>query len=130
MMVEKKASDLFITSGRAPIIKIGGRFHAVGKTQLSIRQAKEIVDGVMNEKQQRTFERDKECNFAIHVENLGRFRVSAFMQRECAGMVLRRIENRIPTPEELNLPPLLQELAMVKRGLVLFVGGTGTSSGS
>jgi twitching motility protein PilU len=130
MMVENKASDLFITAGRAPIIKIGGRFHSVGKTQLSSRQTREIVQGVMNDKQQRTFERDKECNFAITARGLGRFRVSAFVQRECAGMVLRRIETKIPTFEELNLPPILQELAMVKRGLVLFVGGTGAGKSS
>ena len=130
MMVENKASDLFITAGRAPTIKISGRYHAVGKTQLSIRQAKEIVHGVMNDKQQRTFERDKECNFAITAHGLGRFRVSAFIQRECAGMVLRRIETKIPTFDELNLPPILEELAVLKRGLVMFVGGTGAGKSS
>jgi len=130
MMVENKASDLFITAGRAPTIKIGGRFHSVGKTQLSIRQAKEIVQGIMNDKQQKVFEREKECNFAINAQALGRFRVSAFVQRECAGMVLRRIETRIPTFDELNLPPILKDLAMIKRGLVMFVGATGAGKSS
>ncbi len=130
MMVDNKASDLFITAGRTPIIKISGRFHSVGKISLTSRQAKEMVDGIMNAKQQRTFERDKECNFAIAAHGLGRFRVSAFIQRECAGMVLRRIETKIPTFDELHLPPILEELAMVKRGLVLFVGPTGAGKSS
>jgi len=125
VMVEKKASDLFITAGRAPTVKINGRLHSVGKTQLSARQAREIVLSIMNEKQQRTYERDNECNFALASPSLGRFRVSAFVQREAAGMVLRRIETRIPTIAELDLPPIIEDLAMTKRGLVLFVGGTG-----
>ncbi len=125
MMVEKKASDLFITAGRAPTVKISGRFHPIGKVQLTERQTKEIVLGIMNEKQQRQYERDKECNFAISAKSLGRFRVSAFVQRESAGMVLRRIETNIPTIEELHLPPIIEDLAIVKRGLILFVGATG-----
>jgi twitching motility protein PilU len=125
MMIERKASDLFITSGRPPTVKIHGRFHPVGKTELSPRQARDVVLSIMNEKQQREFERDKECNFAIAPANLGRFRVSAFIQRERAGMVLRRIETKIPTLEELHLPPLLEDLSVVKRGLILFVGATG-----
>jgi twitching motility protein PilU len=126
MMVERKASDLFITAGRPPTVKINGRFHAVGKADLTVRQARESVLSIMNEKQQREFERDRECNFAISAQGLGRFRVSAFVQRECAGMVLRRIETRIPTIQELYLPPILEDLAVVKRGLALFVGATGT----
>jgi twitching motility protein PilU len=125
LVVDKKASDLFITAGRAPTVKINGRMHPVGKTRLTARQAREVVLSIMNEKQQRTFERDNECNFAIAAPNLGRFRVSAFVQREAAGMVLRRIETQIPTVAELNLPPIIETLAMVKRGLVLFVGATG-----
>ena len=125
MMLEKKASDLFITAERAPTVKINGRFHPVGKSKLSARQAKEVVLSIMNEKQQRAFERDKECNFAITVQALGRFRVSAFVQREYAGMVLRRIETKIPSIQELSLPPIIEDLAVVKRGLVLFVGATG-----
>ena len=126
MMVEKKGSDLFITAGCAPTAKIGGRFHPIGKTPLTARQAREVVFSIMNEKQQKTFDRDRECNFAIATPNLGRFRVSAFVQRECAGMVLRRIETKIPTVAELNLPPTIEDLAMTKRGLILFVGATGS----
>ncbi len=130
MLVERKGSDLFITTDRPPVVKIGGRFHPVGKTEMSPRFVKETVLGIMNEKQQRQFERDKECNFAIAPQGLGRFRVSAFVQRGRAGMVLRRIETHIPTFAELNLPPILEELSMVKRGLVLFVGATGAGKSS
>lgn len=126
MMVEKKGSDLFITAGCAPTVKINGRFIPVGKTSLTPRQAREIVLGIMNEKQQRAFERDRECNFAIATPNLGRFRVSAFVQRECSGMVLRRIETKIPTIADLNLPTIIEDLATTKRGLILFVGATGS----
>jgi twitching motility protein PilU len=125
MMVDKKASDLFITAGRAPTVKISGRFHPVGKTALTDRQAKDIVLSIMNEKQQRQYESERECNFAIAAQGLGRFRVSAFVQRESAGMVLRRIETNIPSIEELHLPPIVEDLAIIKRGLVLFVGATG-----
>jgi twitching motility protein PilU len=79
----------------------------------------------MNEKQQRQYESERECNFAIAAQGLGRFRVSAFVQRESAGMVLRRIETNIPSIEELHLPPIVEDLAIIKRGLVLFVGATG-----
>ncbi len=130
MLVERKASDLFITAGRPPVVKINGRFHPVGKSELSARQARELVLSIMNEKQQREFERDKECNFAIAPQGLGRFRVSAFVQRERAGMVLRRIETHIPSFEELNLPDILEDLSMTKRGLILFVGATGAGKSS
>jgi twitching motility protein PilU len=130
MMVDNKASDLFITAQRPPTLKINGRFHPVGKTSLSPRLSKETVLGIMNEKQQRDFDRTKECNFAITAQGLGRFRVSAFVQRECVGMVLRRIQTRIPTIEELSLPPILEDLAGTKRGLVLFVGATGAGKSS
>ncbi len=125
MMADKRASDLFITAGRPPTLKIEGRFHAVGKASMSSRQARELVLGIMNQKQQKEFEQHKECNFAINAQGIGRFRVSAFVQRDRAGMVLRRIETRIPTVEELHLPEIIKDLAMLKRGLVLFVGATG-----
>jgi twitching motility protein PilU len=125
MMVDKKGSDLFITAGCAPTIKINGRLHAVGKVPLTARQAREIVFSIMNEKQQRAFERENECNFAIASPGFGRFRASAFVQREATAMVLRRIETRIPSVGELGLPPIVEELAMAKRGLVLLVGATG-----
>jgi twitching motility protein PilU len=126
LMVQKKASDLFITAGRAPTIKVDGSMVEVSKTPLMPDQSMKIVQSIMNQRQKDEFDHTKECQFAISVPGLGRFRVSAFMQRDAAGMVLRRIETVIPTAEELHLPPILKELIMEKRGLVIFVGGTGT----
>jgi twitching motility protein PilU len=126
LMVEKKASDLFITAGRPPSIKIDGVIRPVGSQSLTSPLAREVVYSVMNDKQRKEFEETRECQFAIGAKGVGRFRVSAFIQRDTVGMVLRRIETRIPTIEELRLPPVLQELAMTKRGMVIFVGGTGT----
>lgn len=98
----------------------------VSKTPLMPDQSMKIVQSIMNQRQKDEFDHTKECQFAISVPNLGRFRVSAFMQRDAAGMVLRRIETVIPTAEELHLPLILKELIMEKRGLLIFVGGTGT----
>lgn len=126
LMVQKKASDLFITAGRAPTIKVDGALVEVSKTPLTAEQALNIVQNVMNQRQRDEFENTKECQFAIGIQGMGRFRVSAFTQRDSAGMVLRRIENEIPDTEALHLPPVLKDLIMEKRGLVLFVGGTGT----
>ncbi|MFA6053131.1 MAG: PilT/PilU family type 4a pilus ATPase [Methylobacter sp.] len=126
LMVQKKASDLFITAGRAPTIKVDGALVEVSKTPLTAEQALKIVQGIMNQRQKDEFENTKECQFAISIPELARFRVSAFTQRDTAGMILRRIENEIPDAETLNLPPVLKDLIMEKRGLVLFVGATGT----
>ncbi len=126
MMVQKKASDLFITAGRAPSIKVDGRIVPVSRTAVSAKQAKDYTLNIMTDQQQREFDETNECNFAINAKGIGRFRVSAFMQRDSVGMVLRRIESTIPTMGELRLPPVLQDLAMSKRGLVVFVGATGT----
>ena len=126
LVVHKKASDLFITSGWAPTIKVNGVLQQVSKTRLSANQSLEIVKSIMSEDQKKEFDDTKECQFAIQRPDIGRFRVSAFIQKDDAGMVLRRIETTIPTSEELNLPPILDELAMTKRGLIIFVGATGT----
>lgn len=126
LMVEKKASDLFITAGTPPSMKIAGRMMPVTKTKLSPDQARQVVMSVMTPAQREEFERTRECNFAISASGIGRFRVSAFYQRNHAGMVLRRIETYIPTLEELKLPPVIKDLAMTKRGLIIFVGATGT----
>jgi len=126
LMIKKKASDLFITAGRAPSLKVDGRIITTSKAPLTPAQTANYVYAVMTKKQQHEFEETKECNFAITAKGIGRFRVSAFTQRDSAGMVIRRIETRIPTFEELNLPPILRDLAMTKRGLVIFVGATGT----
>ncbi|MFZ5841463.1 MAG: PilT/PilU family type 4a pilus ATPase [Pseudomonadota bacterium] len=125
-MVSKKASDLFITSGVPPCMKINGKVVPVTQKELSPEKAREVVLSIMNEEQRRDFARTKECNFAISASGIGRFRVSAFQQRNNVGMVLRRIETTIPTLEQLKLPEVLKQLAMTKRGLVIFVGATGT----
>lgn len=126
LMVEKGGSDLFITAGIAPSMKVNGVIMPVTKNALSPEQARETVQSVMNEQQRRDFAENHECNFAISARGIGRFRVSAFYQRNLAGMVLRRIETNIPTVDQLKLPEIIKELAMTKRGLVLFVGATGT----
>lgn len=126
LMVQKKASDLFITAGRAPTIKVDGALIEVSKTRLTAEQALIVVLSIMDQRQKDEFENTKECQFAIGFQDLGRFRVSAFTQRASAGMVLRRIENEIPDADALNLPPILKNLIMEKRGLLIFVGGTGT----
>ena len=124
-MVEKGASDLFITAGVPPSAKLNGRMTPLTRNPLGPEQAKEIVTGVMNADQRAEFEKHLECNFAI-ASRSGRFRVSAFQQRNMCGMVLRRIETNIPSIDDLNLPDILRDLAMTKRGLIIFVGATGT----
>jgi twitching motility protein PilU len=126
LMVEKGASDLFITTGVAPSMKINGKIMPVTKTPLSPEMTRETVLGVMSEQQRLDFAKNLECNFAISARGIGRFRVSAFYQRNLIGMVLRRIETNIPSLDDLKLPDILKKLAMTKRGLVLFVGATGT----
>lgn len=125
-MAEHKASDLFITAGVAPCIKVHGRLQPIDETPLTPERTRELVMSCMNESQRKEFVRTHECNFAISSRGVGRFRVSAFYQRNLAGMVLRRIETKIPTVDELQLPPIINELAMTKRGLIIFVGATGT----
>lgn len=126
LMVHKNASDLFITAGAAPSLKINGKITPVTQARLTPGQAREIVLSVMNADQRTDFDSFHECNFAISASGIGRFRVSAFMQRNHAGMVLRKIETHIPTFDDLDLPPVLRDLAMTKRGLILFVGATGS----
>ncbi|MFT6121721.1 MAG: twitching motility protein PilU [Oleiphilaceae bacterium] len=126
IMVEKGGSDLFITVGVPPSIKIHGKILPVTKHSLTPEQCREIVYDVMTEKQRTEFSEHNECNFAISARGIGRFRVSAFYQRNLCGMVLRRIETEIPRIEDLGLPEVINQLAMTKRGLIIFVGATGT----
>jgi twitching motility protein PilU len=126
LMVQKNGSDLFITAGIAPSMKVHGKVAPVTKESLTPNQARDICMGIMNDKQKEEFERTHECNFAISASGVGRFRVSCFQQRNHIGMVLRKIETKIPKLEELRLPPIIKNLAMTKRGLIIFVGGTGT----
>ena len=126
LMVHKKASDLFITANLAPSIKIHGRVIPITQQPLTKAQARDMVTGIMSPYQKEEFERTHECNFAIGVSSVGRFRVSAFYQRNAVGMVIRRVETKIPTFESLKLPEVLKELSLTKRGIIIFVGGTGT----
>jgi twitching motility protein PilU len=126
LMVHKKASDLFITAGVAPSMKVQGRIVPITQSPLSAQQSRDMVINVMTPSQREEFEKTHECQFAISAQGVGRFRVSCFYQRNCVGMVLRRIEAKIPTLEELGLPPVIKQLAMTKRGIIIFVGATGT----
>jgi len=126
VMVERDASDLFVTAGARPTIKADGTLKPLTKESLKPSQSRALVYSTMNDRQLAEFEGTNECNFAISAPGLGRFRVSAFMQRNSAGMVLRKINDHIPSLEDLNLPPILRDLSMTKRGLILFVGGTST----
>ncbi|MBX6392020.1 MAG: PilT/PilU family type 4a pilus ATPase [Burkholderiales bacterium] len=126
LMVNKNASDLFISVGFPPAIKIDGRLTPVSQQPLSPQHTAELVRAIMNDRQAAEFEATKECQFAISPGGIGRFRVSAFVQQGHVGMVLRTINSEIPTIEQLGLPPVLKDLAMSKRGLVIMVGATGS----
>lgn len=126
LMCKEKASDIFITSGRPAALKVDGKITDISKTPLSEEQSLKLVKSIMTQRQRDDFDNTKECNFAISRPGLGRFRVSAFTQRDAAGMVLRRIESNIPDSDSLHLPSTLKDVIMEKRGLVLFVGATGT----
>ncbi|HBD12668.1 MAG TPA: type IV pili twitching motility protein PilT [Porticoccaceae bacterium] len=128
LMAEKQASDLFITVGVPPALKVNGEVLSVGKTKLSEPAARELIESVMDEQQREEFNRHRELNFAVTSAAVvdARFRASAFYQRGEPGMVMRRIETDIPTVQELNLPRTLNELVMNKRGIIILVGATGT----
>ena len=125
-MVERNGSDLFITRGFPPAIKVDGTIHKATDTPLSADQSAMMVRSIMNDKQIKEFDATKECNFAIAPQGIGRFRVSAFIQQGYVGAVLRTITTEIPTLEELELPPILKDVVMNKRGIVMVVGGTGS----
>ncbi len=125
-MVEVDGSDLFITAGFPPAIKIDGSIRPASDRPLSAEQSALIVRSIMNDNQRKQFDASKECNFAIAPQRIGRFRVSAFVQQGSVGAVLRTINTEIPKFEDLDLPAVLKEIVMTKRGLVIVVGGTGT----
>ena len=126
MMKEKGGSDLFLTAGFAPAIKFSGKLTPVSTQALSPDDAAAMVQAVMNERQRVEFDIAKECNFAISPDDIGRFRVSAFVQQAKAGMVLRTITTDIPELDALHVPQVLKEVVMAKRGLVIMVGATGS----
>ncbi|MBY5992624.1 PilT/PilU family type 4a pilus ATPase [Ferrimonas balearica] len=126
-MVARKASDLFITVGFPPSAKINGELERLGERPLTAEESLALVESVMSDDVKRQFHQDQEANFAYASGALdARFRVSAFWQRENPGMVLRLIETRIPSMEELHLPEIMKDVCMSKRGLVIMVGATGT----
>lgn len=127
VMIAKNGSDLFITEGVPPSLKVNGVILPMTKTPLTSEQTMALVTSIMTKAQKKEFHETNECQFAISDKaEAARFRVSAMIQRNKAAMVLRKIETQIPTTEDLNLPPILKELAMKKRGIILLVGATGT----
>lgn len=125
-VVKHDASDLFITAGRPPTLKVNSQLATLTQTPLSETEARDLVISTMNDEQKKVFERDKECNYGIDTASAGRFRVSAMFQRNKVAMVVRRIKSSIPTIEELGVPSIIKELSMTRRGLVLFAGATGS----
>jgi twitching motility protein PilU len=126
LMRQKGASDLFLTAGFPPAIKLDGQMTPVMEKPLSPENSAVVVRSLMNDRQVKEFEEHNECNFAISPPKIGRFRVNAFVQQGRVGAVLRTINTEIPTFEDLNLPAQLQDIVMSKRGLVLMVGATGS----
>ncbi|MBK5913267.1 PilT/PilU family type 4a pilus ATPase [Rhodocyclus purpureus] len=125
-MVQQQGSDLFVTAGFPPAIKIHGKLTPVSKEPLSAQQTADLARSIMNERQATDFAASKESNFAISPEGIGRFRVNALVQQGRVAIVCRTINTVIPTLDELKLPEVLKDVAMTKRGLVIFVGGTGS----
>lgn len=126
MMVQKNGSDLFITAGAVPSMKVDGVMTPLSNQSLSPQHTQILVSSIMNDKQRGDFEETQECNFAISLPGISRFRVNAFTQRGSVGVVLRVIRSDIPEFKDLNLPDILQDISMTKRGLVIFVGATGS----
>ena len=126
LMVEKNASDLYLTVGAPPTLKIDGKAVPVGTEMVKPGQTVILAKEILGSERLHEFEQEKEANLALSIPNVGRFRVNGFFQRNELGFVFRAIKTQIPTLEQLNLPPILKELAMTPRGLVLFVGATGS----
>ena len=126
LMVSRNGSDLFLTADFPPAIKVDGKVTKVSPQPLTGAHTLALTRSVMNDKQAAEFEKTKECNFAISPQGIGRFRVNAFVQQGHVGMVMRTIPQQLPTIDNLNLPQILKDVAMTKRGLVIFVGATGS----
>ncbi|MFZ5503766.1 MAG: PilT/PilU family type 4a pilus ATPase [Pseudomonadota bacterium] len=125
-MISKKASDLFITADFPPAFKVDGKMTPVSNQKLTPQHTQELVRSIMNDRQAAEFEATHECNFAISPPGIGRFRVNVFMQQQRIGMVLRTITTKIPELDALGMPPILKDIVMTKRGLVILVGATGS----
>ncbi|WP_140626927.1 PilT/PilU family type 4a pilus ATPase [Methylibium rhizosphaerae] len=126
LMMARGGSDLFLTADFPPAIKVDGKVTKVSPQPLTGQHTIALARSIMNDKQAAEFERTKECNFAIAPQGTGRFRVNAFIQQGHVGMVLRTIPQQLPTIDSLGLPGVLKDVAMTKRGLVIFVGATGS----
>jgi twitching motility protein PilU len=126
LLIEKGGSDLFITVGFPPAMKVHGKMTPVSKTELTPENTKALVYAVMNDKQLKEFEATKECNFAVAPVGIGRFRANAFIQQTFCGLVMRVIETEVPNLDKLGLPEVLKDVVMTKNGLVIMVGGTGS----
>src|SRR5512145_2550872 len=125
-MISQKASDLFVTAGFPPAFKIDGKMTPVSNQALTAQHTQELARSIMNDRQAAEFEATHECNFAISPPGIGRFRVNIFMQQQRVGIVMRTITTKIPDFDEMGLPPILKDVVMTKRGLVILVGGTGS----
>lgn len=123
---EQQGSDLFISANACPSIKAHGEITAISQEALTEEESLEVVLGAMNDRQRQEFETTRECNYALAIDDIGRFRISSFWQRGMAGLVARRIETDIPEMDDLKLPAVLKDVIMSKRGLVIMVGATGT----
>ena len=126
LMLARNGSDLFLTAEFPPAIKVDGRINKVSPQPLTGQHTLQLARTVMNDKQAAEFEKTKECNFAISPQGIGRFRVNAFLQQGHVGLVFRTIPSTLPTIDTLKLPKVLKDVAMTKRGLVIFVGATGS----
>jgi len=126
LLISRNGSDLFITADFPPAIKVDGKISKVSSQALTLHHTLALTRSIMNDKQMAEFESTKECNFAISPPGIGRFRVNAFVQMGKVGMVLRVIPERPPTIDEMGLPPILKDIAMTNRGLVIIVGATGS----
>ncbi len=126
LMVKKGGADLFITAGFPPAMKLKGKMTPLMKQPLSAEDSKALTQAIMNDKQLKEYEQTKECNFAINPPGIGRFRCNAFVQQGCQGLVARVITAEIPNFDKLGLPPVLKDVIMLKNGLILMVGGTGS----
>jgi twitching motility protein PilU len=126
LMVSRNGSDLFLTADFPPAIKVDGKVTKVSPQPLTGQHTLALVRAVMNDRQAAEFERTKECNFAVSPQGIGRFRVNAFVQQGNVGLVMRTIPQTLPTIDSMNLPQVLKDIAVTKRGLVIFVGATGS----
>ena len=126
LMVSRNGSDLFLTADFPPAIKVDGKVTKVSPQPLTGQHTLALTRSIMNDKQAAEFEKTKECNFAVAPQGIGRFRVNAFVQQGHVGLVMRTIPQVLPTIDSMNLPHILKDIAVAKRGLVIFVGATGS----